>query len=111
MTERKPQNLDKFIIRLPDGMRDRIKVAAAQNNRSMNAEVVAALEEKFPEPELQHALLFKQVVEALKLPQGEQRAQLDELIAECARFGIELVISDGGRITFHLGDLLQDGAS
>lgn len=31
-------------LRLPSGMRDRIKVAAALNRRSMNAEVVFRLE-------------------------------------------------------------------
>ena len=31
---------DRFIIRLPDGMRDRIKAAAAENLRSMNSEVL-----------------------------------------------------------------------
>jgi plasmid stability protein len=46
-TERKPQTQDKFILRLPDGMRDRIKVAAENNNRSMNAEIVARLEASF----------------------------------------------------------------
>ena len=35
---------DKFMLRLPDGMRDRIRVAAEANNRSMNAEIVARLE-------------------------------------------------------------------
>lgn len=39
---------DRFMLRLPDGMRDRIKVAAESNNRSMNAEIVATLEEKYP---------------------------------------------------------------
>ncbi|WP_054304666.1 Arc family DNA-binding protein [Gemmobacter sp. LW-1] len=39
---------DKFVLRLPDGMRDRIKAAADANNRSMNAEIVATLEEKYP---------------------------------------------------------------
>lgn len=39
---------DKFMLRLPDGMRDRIKAVAAQNNRSMNAEIVATLEAKYP---------------------------------------------------------------
>ncbi|MBJ2151357.1 Arc family DNA-binding protein [Paracoccus sp. IB05] len=48
MTERKPQTQDKFILRLPDGMRERIKAAAEANNRSMNSEVLALLEEKFP---------------------------------------------------------------
>lgn len=42
------QPQDKFVVRLPDGMRDRIKLAASKNNRSMNAEIVATLEEKYP---------------------------------------------------------------
>ncbi|RWR29476.1 Arc family DNA-binding protein [Sinirhodobacter populi] len=41
---------ERFIVRLPDGMRGRIKVAAEANNRSMNAEIVATLEEKYPAP-------------------------------------------------------------
>ncbi|MBI0002302.1 Arc family DNA-binding protein [Bartonella sp. W8122] len=35
---------DKFIIRLPDGMRDRIKTDAEQHGRTMNAEIIARLE-------------------------------------------------------------------
>lgn len=46
----KAQNQDKFIVRLPDGLRDRIRVAADKNHRSMNAEVVALLEENYPAP-------------------------------------------------------------
>jgi plasmid stability protein len=41
--ERAPQESDKFIVRLPDGMRDALKARAAGNNRSMNAEIVAIL--------------------------------------------------------------------
>jgi hypothetical protein len=53
MSEPPPSQLqDKFIIRLPDGMRDRIRAAAVRNNRSMNAEVVATLEEKYPPPQI-----------------------------------------------------------
>ncbi|MEF9605904.1 Arc family DNA-binding protein [Paracoccus sp. PXZ] len=43
---------EQFMLRLPDGMRDRIKHAAEANNRSMNAEIVATLEEKYPAPSL-----------------------------------------------------------
>lgn len=43
MSERTPQTQDKYVLRLPDGMRDRIKAAAEANNRSMNAEIVHAL--------------------------------------------------------------------
>jgi len=108
MTERKPQNMDKFIVRLPNGMRERIKASASQNNRSMNAELVAVLAEKFPEPELQYAFLFQRVLQALKLPKNERRLQLDKLAAECAGFGIELVISQEGRVSFQLDALSQD---
>ncbi|MGI3170649.1 Arc family DNA-binding protein [Pseudooceanicola sp. C21-150M6] len=50
MPEQSAQNQDKFIVRLPDGLRDRIRLAAEANHRSMNAEVVALLEENYPAP-------------------------------------------------------------
>ncbi|MCB4342522.1 Arc family DNA-binding protein [Burkholderia vietnamiensis] len=34
---------DKFMLRLEDGMRDQLKIIAAQNRRSMNAEINARL--------------------------------------------------------------------
>lgn len=38
---------DQFIVRFPDGMRDRLKEAAQANGRSMNAEIVARLQDSF----------------------------------------------------------------
>lgn len=35
---------DQFVLRFPDGLRDRVKNAAQRNRRSMNAEIIAALE-------------------------------------------------------------------
>ncbi|QDI82365.1 Arc family DNA-binding protein [Methylorubrum populi] len=35
---------DKFMLRMPEGMRDRLKTAAEENNRSMNAEIIARLQ-------------------------------------------------------------------
>jgi len=40
---------EKYVLRLPAGMRDRIKAAATLNMRSMNAEIVAVLVGKFPD--------------------------------------------------------------
>lgn len=38
----------QFVVRFPDeDMRDRIKQAAEANNRSMNAEIIARLQESF----------------------------------------------------------------
>lgn len=36
---------EKFALRLPDGMRERIKAEAEANNRSMNAEIVSRLQD------------------------------------------------------------------
>lgn len=41
---------ERFQIRLPAGLRDRIKAYAEKNGRSMNTEIVRALEEAFPKP-------------------------------------------------------------
>mgnify|MGYP001118544822 CR=1 FL=1 len=40
---------DQYMVRFPKGLRDRIKAKAEENGRSMNSEIVAALEEAFPE--------------------------------------------------------------
>lgn len=40
---------DKFVVRFPDGMREKIRVAAEANNRSMNAEIIARLQQTFDE--------------------------------------------------------------
>lgn len=42
---------EQYTVRMPDGLRDRIKAAADVNNRSMNAEIVSALETAYPAPE------------------------------------------------------------
>lgn len=50
---------EKYVLRLPAGMRERIKAAATRNNRTMNAEIVAVLEEKFPVPTISQYLADK----------------------------------------------------
>lgn len=41
---------DKVLVRMPDGMRGRLKDAAKSNNRTMNAEIVARLQASFDAP-------------------------------------------------------------
>ena len=51
MSEKYPSQLaERFQIRLPDGMRDRLRYAAEMSGRSMNAEIVHRLELTFAEP-------------------------------------------------------------
>ena len=51
MSEKKqipPSRLaDQFVVRFPDGMRDKIAEAAKSNGRSMNAEIIAVLQERY----------------------------------------------------------------
>lgn len=61
-------------------MRDRIKAAAEANNRSMNAEIVATLEEKYPAPALDAALL--RIFELLWVADPEKRRALLKGFAE-----------------------------
>lgn len=48
---RPPRGADQFPLRLPAGMRDRIKAAADASGRSMNAEILATLTDAYPAPE------------------------------------------------------------
>lgn len=64
---------DQFMLRLPDGMRDRIRAAAEVANRSMNAEIVATLEEKYPAPDP----LSQEQIEAYNVAIAEISALVD----------------------------------
>lgn len=48
------------MLRLPNGMRDRIRREAEANNRSMNAEIIARLQETFDS-----VMVDRRVLEAL----------------------------------------------
>jgi hypothetical protein len=45
MASQAGRDSDKFMLRLPDGMREQISLAAEANARSMNSEIVARLSE------------------------------------------------------------------
>jgi hypothetical protein len=44
-TDRAPQLADKYVLRMPDGMRDKLAALARANNRSMNAEIIGLLQQ------------------------------------------------------------------
>ena len=95
MAEQSAQNQDKFIVRLPDGLRDRIRLAAESNHRSMNAEVVALLEENSPRaspgkhqrPRSPNAILARQTNPTEKPATGLTQRQASRPIrAHCGRY-------------------------
>ncbi|MCM2493061.1 Arc family DNA-binding protein [Burkholderia glumae] len=70
---------DKFLLRLPDGMRERISASARRNGRSMNAEIVACLQLAFPDSNKMHE------PSALSSLTAEQRELASEVAAEAFR--------------------------
>lgn len=72
-TKRFPsEELDRFIVRMPEGMRARIAAAAKDSGRSMNAEIVHRLEASFDRP-----TTSAELAEAGRL----MERKLDELMA------------------------------
>jgi hypothetical protein len=72
---------DKFMLRLPDGMRDRIAEVAKQNGRSMNAEIVARLQRSI------------EVGTSLSQPRAlDMMTMVAQITAEAAKVGIQVKI-------------------
>jgi plasmid stability protein len=66
------RSADKFMVRLPDGMRERLAASAQANRRSMNAELVVHLERALCNGELLRER--QELVAAVNL---EQRNHVD----------------------------------
>lgn len=79
---------DKVLVRMPDGMRDRLKEVAKANNRTLNAEIVARLERSFTAEKEVEQIAFESGFEASML--REDVARLTKLLesqkAEAQKF-------------------------
>lgn len=73
---------DKFMLRLPNGMRERVRVASELNKRSMNAEIVARLESSFAMAAMRDALDPDAPTEAQEIAIQNDMESLVLLLAE-----------------------------
>ena len=71
------RDADKFVVRLPDGMRERINVVSRTNHRSMNSEIIKRLERTLNEDAT--GILNVEHVEQLSKRCKELEARLEEL--------------------------------
>ncbi|ARC37878.1 Arc family DNA-binding protein [Paracoccus yeei] len=80
MTDSAPKQEPPYGLRMPPDLKARVKAAAEANNRSMNAEIVATLEEKYPAPNLASALtaMTVETVQQLSEMSSEERAKFME---------------------------------
>ncbi|ORE94054.1 helix-turn-helix domain-containing protein [Stappia sp. 22II-S9-Z10] len=73
------------MVRLPDGLRERIKAAAESNTRSMNAEIVSTLMEAYPgvgNPE-QIASEIRHLIKKMgDTPSAEQLDEVRKMLTE-----------------------------
>lgn len=67
---------DKFVVRLPDGMRDQVAIAANADDRSMNSLIVKAIREYLDLHQRQQVLLGALVL--ANQMQGQQDAQVQQ---------------------------------
>lgn len=99
---RTTKEANQFQLRLPDGLRERIKKAAEDEGRSMNAEIVATLLEKYPEPTNDYRPileLFRHINAAEN--DAEFFARVQDMNEYFHRSNADLVAraSDGGTLT------------
>lgn len=75
---------DRFIVRLPDGMRDAIAAAAKANGRSMNAEIVAKLSSsgQDPSPLIEAIARLNLDLAVTEIDANTKAAQISSLTAE-----------------------------
>lgn len=85
----KVRDYDQFIVRLPEGMRNRIKAKAERAGMSMNEAIVWCLEKHFPEPKTLEEKI-DELVEAVAVLKGDDTYKgVDRLVAE-----VNTVLSD-----------------
>ena len=92
---------DKFVVRLPDGMRERIADVARNHHRSMNSEIISRLEQSLfkegalddnPHPLLDSAELSlheRELLQRFRQLSRRQQNALVALIAHDAELGAE----------------------
>jgi len=70
------RDADKFVVRLPDGMRDQVAMAANADDRSMNSLIVKAIREYLDLQQRQQVLLGALVLASQM--QGQQDTQVQQ---------------------------------
>jgi len=76
MSDQSPsRSLDKIIIRLPDGLKERIRRVAERNDRSVNAELLVLLERAYP-PDAILDVYIRDIADLVKAAPAESQRDL-----------------------------------
>jgi len=104
MSDKQVRDYDKFMLRLPEGMRDSIAERAKENGRSMNSEIVQIIEDALIADKVaknRHEIrLLKQEIQALDFDIGMRASQgenVDEGLEELFKLTARLDDLTGGK--------------
>ena len=76
------RNQEQFLVRLPDGMRDRIKAKADRAGWSMNEAIVWCLEQHFPAPQTLGEKIGELIEKVALLKGDNTNVAVDRLVDE-----------------------------
>ena len=77
----------QYNLRWPEELRQKVAQSAKEHNRSMNADIVARLEQSFePEIQVHETLEFKLMMQSY-LDQAEQIKELKEMLEQVLKKG------------------------
>lgn len=85
---------DRFQVRMPHGMRERLKAEAEANKRSMNAEIVARLEDSFTRAEQDAAALKSIEISRLVDTYNYEAKNFERMQQDIVRMGEHLRIME-----------------
>jgi len=90
------EKLDQYMLRLPDGMRAPMQAAAEANNRSMNAEIVATLETRYPAPRKAAEIteLADLMLDYLPTERGTYAKEFDDAIEDLKRAITKVLLNE-----------------
>jgi plasmid stability protein len=91
---------DKFVVRLPDGMRERIADVARNHHRSMNSEIISRLEQSlFQEGTLDSSPIQQMDSAELSQPERELLQRFRQLSRRQQNALVALIAHDTEQVT------------
>lgn len=102
---------DKFMLRMPEGMRDRVREAADASGRSMNAEIVQRLEESFATkaPLGFNVNVLEDALEEMRAARRSIEERLDSSVVNLVKARLRDLHETGDDAALHefMGELLR----
>lgn len=109
MSDKQVRDYDKFMLRLPEGMRDSIAERAKRNGRSMNSEIVEMISSSFHVPGVKEVEIEQALAtltdKAINKMSDEDATEMKEVLLSTAK-GLTLQLSKQNGYLHQVMDIL-----